>query len=118
MLILFQLILFNFKVMGLSTEDIRLAMQTSLLGEIYPEIRAIVYAYDPEQKTFLIRYYLNREPIEDDYESVSEVMTEFIAHFKHSEFDELREECCFSNLSQSKLNPLDGFVYSNKEDIG
>ncbi|UOY08650.1 hypothetical protein L0P88_08865 [Muricauda sp. SCSIO 64092] len=100
--------------MGLSTEEIRTALRTSLLGEIYPEIRAIAYAYHSEEKKFLIRYYLNREPTEDDYESVSEVMAEFISNFKHSEFDILKEECRFSNLPKSKLDPLDGFVYSKK----
>ena len=103
--------------MGLIIEDIRLAMQTSLLGEVYSEIRAIAYAYDDEKKSFLIRYYLNREPTEDDYENVSEVMTEFISHFKHSEFDKLKEECQFSTLPQSKLDSLDGFIYLKKEMI-
>jgi len=103
--------------MGLSTEQIRTAMQTSLLGEVYSKIRAIAYSYDSEEKIFLIRYYLNREPTEDDYESVSEVMAEFISNFKHSEFDKLKEECQFSDLPKSKLDPLDGFVYSNKEMI-
>ncbi len=101
--------------MGLTTEEIRSAMQTSLLGEVYPEIRAVAFAYDGIKKSVLIRYYLNREPTEDDYENVSEVMAEFISNFKHSEFDELKEECQYSNLPKSELAPLDGFVYSKKE---
>ena len=44
--------------MGLRNEEIRIAMQIALLGEVYSEIRAIAYSYDPEEKRFLIRYYL------------------------------------------------------------
>ncbi len=90
-------------------------MQTSLLGEIYSEIRAIVYSYNSEKKIFLIRYYLCREPIEADYESVSVVMTEFISNFKCTEFNELVEDCQFSDSPRSKLDCLDGFIYLRKE---
>lgn len=103
--------------MGLTTEQIRLALQISLLGEVYSEIRAIAYAYDSLKNIFLIRYYLNREPEEDDYESVSEVMAEFISQFSHLEFEELKEQCQYSNLSKSQLDSLDGFVYSKKESV-
>ena len=103
--------------MALSVEDIRCAMQISLLGEIYENIRAIAYSYYSNKKSFTIRYYLDRVPTDDDYESVSEVMTEFISHFKHSEFKKLKEECQFSDLPKSKLDPLDGFVYSKREMI-
>lgn len=41
----------------------------ALLGEIYPEIISIVSKYSLENKHLLIRYYLNREPIEKDYKS-------------------------------------------------
>lgn len=103
--------------MALNNKEIRVALQTALLGEIYPSIRAIVYEYNLKNKSFLIRYYLDREPIEEDYESVSEVMTEFISQFKHSEFDKLKEECIYSNLVISELDPLNGFVYSRNENV-
>lgn len=38
--------------MGLTTEQIRVAMQIALLGEVYSEIRAIVYSYSSEEKSF------------------------------------------------------------------
>lgn len=115
--ILFQLIQLNFEVMGLTVEQIRTAMQIALLGEIYPEIRAIVYAYDSIKKSLLVRYYLTRQPTDYDYESVSEVMTELLSQFKYSEFDQVKEECQYSSLPLSRLDPLDGFVYSRKEGI-
>jgi hypothetical protein len=101
--------------MSLTRSEIKCAMQTALLGEVYPSIRAIACAYNPITKNFLIRYYLDRKPTDDDYDSVSEVMTEFISHFKYSEFDELKEECQYSELPASKIDPLDGFVYARKE---
>jgi hypothetical protein len=101
--------------LGLTTQDIRVALQISLLGEVYADVRAVAYSYDSNRKFFLIRFYLNRTPTEDDYENVSIVMTEFISHFKHSEFDEIKEECLYSNLPKSALDALDGFVYSRKE---
>lgn len=102
--------------MGLTTEEIRIALQIALLGEIYREIKAIVFGYDEEDKIFTLRYYLEKEPTDDDFESVSEVMTEFISHFKHSEFQDLKEECKYSNLPNSQLEPLSGFVYSRREN--
>ena len=101
--------------MGLTTQNIRVALQISLLGEVYPDVRAIAYSYNSDRKFFLIRFYLNREPTEDDYENVSVVMTEFISHFRYSEFDEIKEECMYSNLPKAALDALDGFVYSSKE---
>ncbi|MGD8781980.1 MAG: colicin [Ignavibacteria bacterium] len=103
--------------MELTNEKIRLALQMALLGEIYGELRAVVYKYNSKEKSFLIRYYLNRKPTEYDYESISVVMAEFISNFKYSEFEEIKEECVFSSVHQSKLESLDGFVYLKKEDI-
>lgn len=51
----------------------------ALLGEIYPNIRAIALKYSESSHNLLIRYYLDREPNEDDYESISSVETEIFA---------------------------------------
>ena len=40
----------------------------ALIGEVYPSIRAIALQYS-ETNCLLIRYYLDREPTEDDYEN-------------------------------------------------
>jgi len=100
--------------MEITTEQIRIALQISLLGEIYHEIRAIAFAYNNVTKSFLLRFYMSHKPTDEDYENVSDVMTEFISNFKYSDFKELKEECKYAN-SKSKLDPLDGFVYSRKE---
>ena len=63
----------------------------------------------------MLRYYLDRAPTEEDYESVSVVMTKFISQFRHSAFNTIKEECYYSRLPQSQIDSLDGFVYSRLE---
>lgn len=46
----------------------------ALLGEIYPNIRAIAVGYH-EGGFVLIRYYLDRQPIDYDFESIDVVAT-------------------------------------------
>ena len=95
--------------------DILLALQSALLGEVYPSIRAVVYKYSSETKQFLLRYYLDREPIDDDYESAGNVVAEFISNFKFSDFDIVKEECVYSNDPISMFDIMDGMVYCRKE---
>ena len=87
----------------------------SLLGEIYPEIRAIALRYDTE-KNLLIRYYFDREPTEDDIENIEIVVTNILAHTSsNNEIVSLQEEAIFSNENFSDLDILDGLVYARKE---
>lgn len=96
-------------------ESIRLALQSALIGEIYPHIRAIVFRYEPKSKAFKLRYYLDREPTTDDFENIDCVMTEFLANFKYSEFDTLQQECIHSLESLSCIDIMDGLVFCRKE---
>lgn len=96
-------------------KSIRLALQTSLLGEVYPELRAVAYSYDEDKKQMLIRYYLARVPTEEDYESISIVTAEFISFFHYETFQKIMEECWYALDPMMKLDPLDGFIYSRKE---
>lgn len=98
----------------INKDRIRLALQIALLGEIYPAIRAIAFAYN-SAKLLKVRFYLDREPNEDDYESVSSVMSELIASFNNIEISEVIEECFYSTTSISELDSLDGLVYSRRE---
>lgn len=101
--------------MEINREEILLALQSSLIGEIYPAIRVVVYKYIPKNKHFVLRYYLDREPTEEDNENVEIVMTEFISNFKYSDFDKIKEECCYSDELISQLDIMDGIVYCRKE---
>lgn len=99
----------------LNREEILLSLQRALWGEVYPKIRMIVYDYQQKERDFLLRYYLDQEPTEDDYENLGIVIAEFISDFKFSEFNTIKEECVFSNLPIGELETLSGVVYARKE---
>lgn len=101
--------------MEIRKEEILLALQSSLLGEIYEKIRAVVFKYDPTCRHFIIRYYLDTEPDQDDFDSVGVVAAEFLSNFKFSDFDKVDEECIYTNLAISDLDLMDGLVYYRKE---
>lgn len=87
----------------------------SLIGEIYPEIRAIVLRYD-SKNNLLIRYYLDREPIEEDYDSLECVVTNVLAHTSsNDEIKDVKEEAFYSSVRLTDLDILDGLVYARKE---
>jgi hypothetical protein len=99
----------------MNQNDIRvrllLSMQRALLGMIYPSVRAIAVGFDQLKKLKVI-YYLDREPVEDDYESISELTTEVIADI---DFQEVEELCIYSQDPISKLDGLNSWVYIRKE---
>ncbi|MGE8655381.1 MAG: colicin [Achromobacter sp.] len=87
----------------------------ALLGEIYPSIRAVVVGFDKE-RVMTLRYYLDREAEESDYESIDEVVTLILANTSSNyDIKEVRDEVVFSEKKQKDLDWLDGFVYSRKE---
>ena len=87
----------------------------ALIGEIYPEIRAIALRYDAD-KSLLIRYYFDREPTEEDSECIECVITSIMAHT--SSIDQIRNievEAIFSEERMADLDVLDGLVYARRE---
>ena len=92
-------------------KDILVSMQKALWGMIYPSIRAIAVGFEKKQRLTVI-YYLDREPNEEDYESISLVTTEVCADIG---FMEVEEICEFSNERFNKLNSLNSWVYMRKE---
>jgi len=102
--------------MEIKKEQILLALQSALLGEIYSSIRAIVFKYEANNHYFLLRYYLDREPNDDDFENVEIVITEFISNFKFTDFDKTKGECKYTTLPLSNLDVMDGIVYCRKEN--
>tara|TARA_B100001094_G_C17947423_1_gene678759 strand:+ start:154 stop:459 length:306 start_codon:yes stop_codon:yes gene_type:complete len=90
-------------------------IQQSLIGEVYPEIRAIVLRYDSD-RTLLLRYYFDRDPTEDDLENIECVMTNIFAHT--SSGDQIKNaevEAIFSKEKIGNLDCLDGLIYARKE---
>ncbi|MFV0530906.1 MAG: hypothetical protein ACK5MD_05665 [Flavobacteriales bacterium] len=92
-----------------------LSAQRALLGEIYPEIRGICVGFS--NKLLHIIFYMDRTPIESDYDTISSVSGEIISDFKFpEEFDRVQEDCVFSNDPITNLNSLDDWVYIRKEN--
>jgi hypothetical protein len=91
--------------------QVLLSIQRALWGMIYPEIRAIAVGFTDIELRVI--YYLDREPNEDDFESISEVTGEVLADI---DFKKVREECIFTLEPFSKLNNLESWVYIRKEN--
>jgi len=67
----------------------------ALIGEIYPEIRVIAVRFS-EDNELLVRYYLDREPTEDDYDSVNLLISEVLAQTSSaSDITYQKAECVF-----------------------
>lgn len=89
----------------------------ALLGEIYPDIRAIAVGYS-DDGDLLVRYYLDREPTEFDRESVEIVAINFDAlGGKEQPIGKIDVQCIYSLEPKSRLDPLSGFLYSRREDF-
>lgn len=89
----------------------------ALLGEIYPNIRAIAVGYS-EGGDVLIRYYLDREPTEFDLESIEIVATNFDAlGGKEQHINKIDVQCVHALGVKGDLDSLSGFLYSRREDF-
>lgn len=88
----------------------------ALLGEIYSSIKAISFQFDEVNRYLKLRYYLDREVIEFDEDSIDEVATNFEAMLPIDYLLSLETECLFMGKA-SKLDSLDGFLYFRRDTI-
>lgn len=86
----------------------------ALLGEIYPALRAIAISFS-DNKELVVCYYLDRNPIEMDYESVETVATNISASVGLDLIKNIEIKCEFVVESLGKIDCLDGFVYCRRE---
>lgn len=93
--------------------EVLLSLQRALLGMIYPSIRAIAVGYDDIEKLKVI-YYLDREPNEDDYDNINDVVGEVCSDINFQEAEEL---CVFTKEYINKLDKLVSWVYVRKEEL-
>jgi len=90
------------------------SFRVALLGEIYPQIRAIAVGYN-DQKELLLRYYIDREPTEFDRESLEIVAINLDATVLENQLSKLDVECVYSSDLPKDLDALSGFVYARRE---
>jgi hypothetical protein len=90
--------------------DVLLAMQQALLGEVTPNLRAVTVAYDESDIHFCCFY--DGVASETDRENMSCVETELIAHFpeSHTVSHEVRELDRFQPISGPGI-----WVFARKE---
>ena len=87
----------------------------ALLGEIYPSIRAIAVALS-ENRTLLIRYYMDRAPTEMDDESMEIVATNISASVGFGDsISHIDLDCQYATGPLGDLDCLDGFIYCRRE---
>ena len=87
----------------------------ALIGEIYPEIRAIAVRFDTG-KNLLLRYYFDRVPTEDDIEGIECVITNIFAQTSsNDQIKNITKEAIFTEQRMADLDALDGFVYARRE---
>ena len=88
-----------------------LSIQRALLGMIYPSIRAIAVEFLRLEELKVI-VYLDREPIEFDYDNLSDITGEILADM---EFKKVEEICLFSKATKLELKDEAIWVYMRKE---
>lgn len=88
-----------------------ISIQRALLGKITPSIRAIAVGFKGQEELTVI-FYLDRLPMEEDNETVSDTVGEVLADI---EFSRVKELCQYSEEPLSKLDSLDTWVYMRNE---
>lgn len=88
-----------------------LSIQRALIGMIYPSIRAIAVEFLRLEELKVI-VYLDREPIESDYDNLSDITGEILADM---EFKKAEEICLYSKATKLELNDEAIWVYMKKE---
>lgn len=85
-----------------------------MLGEIYSSIRGVAISLS-ENHILIIRYYLDRDPLDFDHESMEVVATNISSLVRLDEITRIELECEHASGPIGKLNCLDGFVYCRRE---
>ncbi len=89
------------------------SLRRGVLGEIYPQIRAVGAQY--KNRELLLKYYLDREPTDFDNESIEVVATNIEAGMPMGFFKKIDVECVLETR-----NDMDPFldiviIYSRRE---
>ena len=91
-------------------------VSNSLLGEIYPAIRGIAVSWNDEKKSLILRYYLDREPIDEDVENINVVIANILANTtSNDDIKEIKDELIYTTDMIKDLDSLSGFLYLRME---
>lgn len=91
-----------------------LCVWRALIGEIYPAIRAITLSLT-DDRVLSICYYLDRQPVDFDWESLEVVATNISASIGQEKILRVDLECKFESGPIGRLECFGGFVYSRRE---
>jgi hypothetical protein len=92
-----------------------LEIHRCLTSEIYPAIRAIAVSFNTESH-LLMRYYLDREPRDADYESLEIVACQILSANGDVLIKKFDIDCQYLAGSFKNVDGLDSFVYSRREN--
>lgn len=95
-------------------EWLRASVQRALLGEITPNMRLIAGSISGNS-SFVLRYYFDNEPTEEDLENVSTIGANVDASLGTKTFGSMIDECLYSSEPFGALDTLDGVFYARKE---
>jgi len=66
--------------------------------------------------TLLIRFYLDREPTDEDLERIECVITDILAHTSsNDQIRDIEDEAIFTKEKMADLDVLDGVIYARRE---
>jgi hypothetical protein len=88
--------------------------RVALSGEIYPAIRVIAIKLDDE-KNLTMRWYMDREPNDDDRENMEVVAVNFGWGPPEMNIRAFNLECVWGKGLQYELDRMDGSLYARKE---
>lgn len=87
----------------------------AIIGEVYPSIRAIAIGYNNKRR-LIVRYYVDRPPQSEDYDSIEVVVTNILANTQSSEeIVSVSEEVEFTKEPLGRLDVLGGLIYARRE---
>jgi hypothetical protein len=96
----------------MTRENILISTQDALIGNVRKNVRAITIAWT--ENSFLIRFYLDDEPLDIDYEIAGLVTTEIAACLPN--LKKFKEEVIYSTSPRNSLEVLDEWVFVRFEN--
>jgi hypothetical protein len=88
-------------------KDYLLSIQGALLGKVKPNLRAVAIGWD-NPKSIKVKFVLDAQPTNDDWDLLSETCGEIIADFPKIDID---EKCEFSMGYPSEMLNKGGYKF-------